>query len=394
VKVRVSTRGGSRPASSESGSLEITVSDTGIGITEEKIPRIFDRFYRVDETHTTEGTGIGLALTKELVELHHGTIVVQSTPGEGSVFTVRLPIQQSAYAPDETVESGPQTERREYPVPEASVVKPESAAPAPPAGGKPIVLIVEDNADLRAYIREYLEAEYAVQEALDGKTGYDRAVEFVPDIVISDVMMPEMDGIELCRALKQDVRTSHVPVILLTARADADSKIEGLEIGADDYVTKPFDSKELVARVHNLIDQRRQLRKKFSAGVVLKPGEVAVSSLDDAFLQKAISIVEKRLSDEKFTVEELAVEMGMSRVQVHRKLTALTNQSASEFIRYMRLHRGMELLRKNAGTVSEIAYMVGFGKPSNFARWFQEQFGVLPSSVTKDVAGKSVDRNT
>jgi DNA-binding response OmpR family regulator len=279
-------------------------------------------------------------------------------------------------------------------VPEASVVKPESAAPAPPAGGKPIVLIVEDNADLRAYIREYLEAEYAVQEALDGKTGYDRAVEFVPDIVISDVMMPEMDGIELCRALKQDVRTSHVPVILLTARAGTDSKIEGLEIGADDYVTKPFDSKELVARVHNLIDQRRQLRKKFSAGVVLKPGEVAVSSLDDAFLQKAISIVEKRLSDEKFTVEELAIEMGMSRVQVHRKLTALTNQSASEFIRYMRLHRGMELLRKNAGTVSEIAYMVGFGKPSNFARWFQEQFGVLPSSVTKDVAGKSIDRNT
>jgi DNA-binding response OmpR family regulator len=224
--------------------------------------------------------------------------------------------------------------------------------------------------------------------------GFECATEVVPDLVISDIMMPEMDGMELCRALKQDLRTSHIPVILLTARAGTDSKIEGLDIGADDYVTKPFETKELNARIRNLIEQRRLLRKKFSAGVVLKPGEVAIESLDDAFLQKAILVVEKRMNDEKFSVEELAVEIGMSRVQLHRKLTALTGQSSSEFIRSLRLHRGMELLKKNAGTVSEIAYMVGFGKPSNFAKWFQEQFGVLPSSIRKDMIGENESRHT
>ncbi len=267
--------------------LTFAVSDTGAGIPANHLPYIFDRFYRVDETHSTEGTGIGLALTKELVDLHHGTITAESTPGKGSVFTVRIPLEQSAYAPNEISESVPQTERPEYAEAVASSEEPKPRPYAQHAEGKPIVLIVEDNADLRAYIRECLEADYAVQEAGNGKTGYDRATEIVPDIVISDVMMPEMDGMELCRALKQDVRTSHVPVVLLTARAGTDSKIEGLEIGADDYVTKPFEIKELGARVRNLIEQRRQLRKKFSAGVVLKPSEVAVTSLDDALLEES-----------------------------------------------------------------------------------------------------------
>jgi DNA-binding response OmpR family regulator/two-component sensor histidine kinase len=374
--------------------VSITVSDTGPGISADHLPHIFDRFYRVNETHTTEGTGIGLALTKELVDLHHGTIAVESTPGKGSVFTVTFPIERSVYAPNDIAESASLIEKREPAEAEASAEEQRAVPSAASADGKPIVLIVEDNADLRAYIREDLQADYAVQEAGNGKMGFECATEVVPDLVISDIMMPEMDGMELCRALKQDLRTSHIPVILLTARAGTDSKIEGLDIGADDYVTKPFETKELNARIRNLIEQRRLLRKKFSAGVVLKPGEVAIESLDDAFLQKAILVVEKRMNDEKFSVEELAVEIGMSRVQLHRKLTALTGQSSSEFIRSLRLHRGMELLKKNAGTVSEIAYMVGFGKPSNFAKWFQEQFGVLPSSIRKDMIGENESRHT
>jgi signal transduction histidine kinase/DNA-binding response OmpR family regulator/ligand-binding sensor domain-containing protein len=362
--------------------MELIIGDTGMGITPEHLPHIFDRFYRVDETHTTEGTGIGLALTKELVDLHHGTITVESTQGKGSEFRVILPIEASAYRPEEIVESPPPTDNGNHALVATSVQQVRSVSSTPPAEGKPIVLVVEDNPDLRAYIREYLDPDYSVQEAANGREGYDGATELVPDIVISDVMMPEMDGMELCRALKQDVRTSHVPVILLTARAGTESKIEGLEIGADDYVTKPFDSKELVARVRNLIEQRRQLRKKFSAGVVLKPGEVAVTSIDDDLLKKVMEIVEKNISNEKFGVDDLAREVFLSRRHLYRKLQALTNLAPAEFIQYIRLQRGYELLEKNAGSIAEVAFQVGFGSPSHFSARFHERFGKTPSEVS------------
>lgn len=359
----------------------IDVSDTGPGISPEHLERIFDRFYRVDETHATEGTGIGLALTKELVDLHHGKITVVSVPGKGSVFTMIFPIDRRAFAPIEISESTSQpTESGQ-----AAVVTPSAdtrtVPSAPPAQGRPLVLIVEDNADLRVYIREFLDHDYAVHEAANGKEGHARATDIVPDLVISDIMMPEMDGIELCRRLKQDVRTSHVPVILLTARADSVSKIEGLGIGADDYLTKPFDSKELMARVRNLIEQRQQLRKKFSAGVVLKPGEVAVGSLDDALLKKIMQAVEDEMENDDFGVDDLAQVACLSRTHLNRKMHALTNLSPGEFIRYMRLQRARELLEKGAGSVAEIAYRVGFGNLSHFSFSFRERFGVLPSEV-------------
>jgi DNA-binding response OmpR family regulator/nitrogen-specific signal transduction histidine kinase len=361
--------------------VQISVADTGPGISIEHLPHIFDRFYRVDEKHATEGTGIGLALTKELVDLQHGTITVESTPSKGSVFIVTFPIEKSAYAPDEIADSAAQIEEREH----ADVrTLPEGLSPAPtaaPTEGKPIVLVVEDNADLRVYIREYLEPHYAVHEAWNGKEAYHQALEIVPDIIISDVMMPEMDGMELCRALKQDVRTSHVPVILLTARAGTDSRIEGFDVGADEYVTKPFNSKELVARVRNLIEQRRLLRKKFSAGVVLKPGEVAVTSLDDTLLTKVMAAVEKNMDDENYGVDDLARDACLSQRQLSRKLLSLTNLSPVEFIRYIRLERARELLEKNAGSVAEIAYQVGFGSPSYFSSCFRERFGMPPSEI-------------
>lgn len=362
--------------------LRLTVSDTGPGISPEHLPHIFDRFYRADDTHTTEGTGIGLALTKELVDLHHGTITVESSPGRRSVFTVILPIEEAAYTADEVSETAIQAEAQEHIKIAAPSVESRTVPSAPPAEGKPMVLVVEDNADLRAYIREYLKDDFAVHESRDGKQGYTKAREIVPDLVISDVMMREMDGMELCRALKQDVRTSHVPVILLTARADTGSKIEGLEMGADDYVTKPFDPKELLARGRNLIEIRRRLRERFHPA--LRPREIAVPSMEDVFLKKLIAVVEERMSDEHFSVEELATRLNMSRVQLHRKITALTNHSAGEFIRYMRLHRAMDLLKHNAGTVSEIAYRVGFANPSHFSRRFQEQFGSPPSEIRKN----------
>jgi DNA-binding response OmpR family regulator len=240
---------------------------------------------------------------------------------------------------------------------------------------------------VRQYIRDNLPSTYHVVEAADGVEGIDKAKEIVPDLIISDVMMPRRDGYDVCRKLKNDEKTSHIPIILLTAKAASENKIEGLETGADDYLIKPFDVKELVARIRNLIEVRRRLRERFSVGTVLKPGEIAVTSLDDAFLRRVIAVVERNIGNEDFSVEDLGREVGMSRVQIHRKLTALTNQSAGEFIRYMRLHRAMDMLKKDSGTVSEIAYSVGFGSPAYFTKCFHEQFGLTPVEVKKGAHG-------
>jgi len=201
------------------------------------------------------------------------------------------------------------------------------------------------------------------------------------DLIISDVLMPQMDGYQLCCQVRGNERQKDIPIILLTAKAASENRIEGLEIGADEYLIKPFEPKELLARVKNLIDMRRKLRERFSVSVPLKPGDIAITSADDSFLRRVKAIVEKRMSDEKFNVEDFAKEICLSRMQLHRKLTALTNLSASEFIRYMRLHRAMDLLQSHAGTISEIAYQVGFGDPSNFSKSFHKQFGVPPSQI-------------
>jgi signal transduction histidine kinase/DNA-binding response OmpR family regulator len=416
--VRVEIR---NPQSAIQNHIEITIADTGIGIPSDELPRVFDRFYQVDSSQTREheGSGIGLALTKELVELHHGTISVRSEVGKGTEFTVRLPLGREHLKDEEVVEGGerqPTTESLRIPLERDEVrhgkkdetstdgraishpdqIVPPSRIPhesgildsgtsslesTPRNDGKPLVLVVEDNADVRAYMREYLVTDYDVQEAHDGAEGIEKAREIIPDLIISDVMMPKKDGYELCKALKLDEKTSHIPIILLTAKAGTENKIEGLETGADDYLTKPFDAKELLVRVKNLIDLRRKLRERFSVGQVLKPGDIAVISIDDAFLQKAMAVVEQRMGDEEFGVEQLRDELGMSRTQLHRKLTALTNQSAGDFIRYMRLQRAKQLLEQDAGNISEIAYQVGFNSVAYFTKCFREQFGVVPSEV-------------
>jgi len=367
--------------------VEISVADTGVGIPPEQLDKVFDRFYQVDTSQTREheGSGLGLALVKELVELHHGTIQVQSEVGQGTTFTVRLPLGRSHLREGEIVEVPesvePTMQGEGALVDKAGGGAKEGAEPEQARGEKPIVLVVEDNADVRTYIKDYLVPAYQVAEARDGADGIEKALETIPDLIISDVMMPKKDGYEVCRTLKLDERTSHIPIILLTAKAASENKIEGLEIGADDYLIKPFEPKELVARVKNLINLRRKLRDRFKASVPLKPGEIAVTSMDDVFLNKVMTAVEQHIEDERFHIDELSALVGMSRKQLHRKLTALTNQAPGEFIRYIRLHRAMDLLQKGAGTVSEVAYRVGFSDPSYFSKCFRQQFGNAPTDV-------------
>jgi DNA-binding response OmpR family regulator len=240
------------------------------------------------------------------------------------------------------------------------------------------VLVIDDHPGMRHYVRRHLESSFQVLEAKDGREGVELALEAIPDLVICDVMMPQLDGFQVCERLKTNEKTSHVPVILLTAKAGEESKLAGLETGADDYLIKPFNSRELQLRVHNLIEQRRKLRERFRGTVILKPSEMAVTSTDEVFLNKVLAVVEKHLDEEEFSVETLGQEVGMSRSQIHRKLRALTNQPPILFIRSIRLQRAADLLRQNAGSIAEIAYQVGFSSQAYFTKCFHEQFGVSP----------------
>jgi DNA-binding response OmpR family regulator len=392
VIVTTSGKAGQPVASAHDAFVELRIADTGPGISGEHLERIFDRFYQVDETHDERSsTGIGLALVKELVELHGGEIFVDSKIDKGTEFIVRLPLGK-AHLKEEEIDDKPANEAvPEGPadadlfVAEADSSRAIEQEPATPDEEATIVLIVEDNPDVRSYIREILEPFFRIIEAQDGREGADKAVEIIPDLVVSDIMMPKMDGYELCKRLKTDERTSHIPVILLTARAASESKLEGLETGADDYIVKPFDSKELLVRVKNLIKIRRQLRERFSREIMLKPQDIAITPMDEVFLQKVQTVVNEHIDDENFTVEMLGHEVGMSRSQIHRKLRALVDQSASRFIRSMRLQRAVELMKKRAATISEIAYMTGFHSQAYFTTCFQDQFGCSPKAYLKNI---------
>lgn len=359
----------------ETGRLICNITDTGSGIPTHDLEKIFDRFYQVEGTGD-KGTGIGLALVKELVALHRGHISVQSKPGEGTAFTVELPVGEAAFNTDEKVETS-QTDAISKPAPTGEAVTAVTAIP----GQLPLCLIVEDNRDVQDFIREQLEQTFRILLAKNGRDGLQTATEQIPDLVVSDVMMPEMDGNQLCAALKTDERTSHIPVILLTAKADQASRISGLETGADDYLTKPFDSRELLVRAQNLVSQREKLRKQFSRTVVLKPQEIALTSADERFLQRIQESLDANLGNEQFSVEELASAVGMSRSQLHRKLTALIDQPPVEFIRNFRLRRAKEMLEAGTGNVSEIGFEVGFSSPAYFSKVFKDAFGVSPGEV-------------
>ena len=378
--------------SMQSGDVLIEVKDSGVGIAPDQLDKVFDRFYQVDDSHTREqeGTGIGLALTKDLVELHGGEISVSSEEGKGTVFIARLPLgrehlqeSQIVEEPFEEVseEGAPETVYTEAEIEESlieEIVESEKKE-TKRTKSKPILLIVEDNRDVRRYMRGYLDNTYRVMEAKDGVEGFRISTDKIPDLIISDVMMPKMDGIEMCEKIKTDERTSHIPVILLTAKADSESKLEGLETGADDYLTKPFDAKELLVRAKNLIEQRRKLRDRFMREAQFKPKDIAVTSTDENFLHRAIDIIENHMSDEKFGVDEFSREVAMSRMQLHRKLRALTGNTATGFIRTLRLKRAASLIDQGFGNVTEVAYEVGFNSLSYFSKSFKKQFGISPA---------------
>ena len=244
---------------------------------------------------------------------------------------------------------------------------------------------MEDNPDVTTYIKSFLEKEYRIITAENGQVGWKKTIEKYPNLIISDVMMPEMDGFELCRKIKSDIRTSHIPVILLTAKADMASKLEGLEFGADDYISKPFEARELQVRAKNLIEQRNTLREKFTHMIDINPVEIATTSTDEKFVKRLLDVFENHVTESDFSTEDFAREIGMSRSNLHRKLQALTKQSTHEFLRTLRLKRAAQLLKKSTGSVTEVAYAVGFNNPSYFSKMFRRQFGQTPSEfINKD----------
>jgi signal transduction histidine kinase/DNA-binding response OmpR family regulator/streptogramin lyase len=370
------------------GCLEISVSDTGPGIPHEQLAHIFDRFYQADSTyeHHQKGSGIGLALSKELVELHHGTIEPSSSEGEGSKFVIRLPLGRAHLAAEEIVDIPSAQPSIDGKIPgEAEipgfemVIEEEEKENEPGAHKADIILVVEDSADLRDYIREALEPGYTVVEAGDGREGIQKAQEMIPDLIISDIMMPEVNGYELCRELKNHVNTSHIPIILLTAKASEENIIEGLETGADDYITKPFNTNILSARIKNLIDLRRQLHLKLDRKMTLQPTEMSLSKIDEEFFQELEEVIEKNLSEPEFNVEDLGKKLYMSRATLYRKIHALSGKNPSEFLRSYRLKRAAQLLASNFGSVTEVAFEVGFSNRTYFTKCFKKQFHQLPS---------------
>jgi signal transduction histidine kinase/DNA-binding response OmpR family regulator len=366
--------------------LRLTVSDTGIGIPESLQNRIFDRFYQIDpsQTRAFEGSGLGLALTKELVELFKGSIEVKSQPESGSTFEVWLPLEADTTQHADGLDPVAPAPLANQPL---AMTTPGSLAEEEQAEGnaedKPTLLLVEDHPELNNYLRQELADRFRVVQAMRGDEGLQLARRVVPDLIISDVMMPVMDGFSMTRHLKEDDLTSHIPVILLTAKDDVDSRKEGFEGGAEQYLAKPFALDELVARINSLLTQRDLLRKKYSREVMLQPSGTPIRDREAEFLEKVIQIIDEHITDEAFSVEVLQREMGMSRMQLHRKLKALTDQSASDFIRYIRLQRAADLLQQPGIQIAEAAYLSGFQHFSYFTRCFKEQFGMLPSEFAK-----------
>ncbi len=370
----------------DNNSVEIKIKDTGIGIPQEELSKLFDRFYQVDSSHTREheGTGIGLSLTKELVELHKGSIKVESKEEKWTEVTITLPLGKEHLLPEEILEADESSEEKKILVDKEDTitsVQLEKPFREDFDKDKTFILVVEDNADVREYIKESLEEEYYIEEAANGEQGLRKAEKIIPDLIISDIMMPKIDGNELTRRLKSDERTSHIPIILLTAKSEQESKLKGLETGADAYLTKPFSTKELQIRIKNLINLRRKLQQKYSFGKIVTTNREwkKLSSLDDKFMKRAMEVIENHISEEEFNIEDFGKEVGMSRMQIHRKLKALTGKSASHYIRSVKLNKAKELIGEHEATISEIAYSLGFSSPAYFTRCFKDEYGYPPS---------------
>ncbi|RWU10833.1 hybrid sensor histidine kinase/response regulator transcription factor [Pedobacter chitinilyticus] len=360
--------------------VTMKVTDTGIGIHEEDLTKVFDRFYQVSGKEVNLGSGVGLAFTKSLVMLHHGKISVESQPNQGSVFTVELPIADSYYLNDLPVQNK---------VYELSIVpdgvenqndKVEDDHFTPTTSDKSIkLLVVDDNLEIVNYLQDYFSETYDVNVAYDGKKALEMLEHQQFDLIISDVMMPEIDGLNFCKRVKQNINTSHIPFILLTAKTETEQQLKGLEMGADDYVTKPFSTDLLAAKVNNLLRSRKRLKEYYQANKEIVPENIAFNTLDEEFLREAISIIELHLSDSEFSVDKFSREIGMSRSNLYLKLKAITGESATDFLKRIRFNKAVELMKSKRYTIAQIAYMCGFNSPSYFSTAFKQYYGCMPT---------------
>jgi DNA-binding response OmpR family regulator len=370
---------------------EITIRDTGRGIPSDQVERIFDRFYQVSSSDSRqyEGTGIGLSLVKELTVICRGEISVESEPGKGSIFKVILPVSREKFVDEEVIQ--PLHEPEDGPhlledITETITDGYEMNESRSPEYGteRPVILVVEDNPDLRKYITGNLDQDYWMIEAENGREGFEKAIEKIPDLIVSDLMMPEMDGIEMCTRIRDDQRTSHIPVVMLTARADKESKLKGLTTGVDDYLIKPFDSEELRIRVHNLIQQRKNLREKFRMEFTrLDPFTKEIIGLEDDFLSRVVESILEHLGEHDYGVEQLAGDLRFSRSQLYRKIQSVTGYAPRDLIRNIRLKQAARMFQEGHTNITEVLYSVGFNTPSHFSQSFREFFGINPSDYLK-----------
>lgn len=358
----------------EDDNVCICVADNGQGIIDKDKKHIFERFYQVQQTSEKTGSGIGLHIANEYVHLHKGTISVTDNFPKGSVFTVKLPIVTYASEKEELLPELLNNDKapNELPVPNAEELR-------------YTILLVDDNKDFCSFMSEYLSDEYAIQVAYNGAEALKILEKNSVNIVISDIMMPVMNGTELCRQIKTNMQWSHIPVILLTARMAEEYKSEGFEQGADDYIVKPFDFKLLKLRIRKFIEWTEKSHRKFSQKIEVTPNEITITPLDEQFIEKAIKIVEERMSDSDFSVEMLGAELGLSRSHLYKKLMCITGKGPAEFIRIIRLKRSKQLLKESQKQIAEIAYEVGFSSPKRFTVNFKNEFGISPSDYIRSL---------
>jgi ligand-binding sensor domain-containing protein/signal transduction histidine kinase/DNA-binding response OmpR family regulator len=375
---------------------EIRVSDSGPGIEHSHIKDIFRKFYRIHShiSHKIQGTGIGLFLTKELVKAHKGLLFVRSEPDKGSSFSVLLPMGSKYLTPDEIIKEKSFITEANKNVhiklltehsksKQAKSIK-EYSNITENNDEKPLLLFIDDDDDLCSYACEYFSKSFNVVSAINGQEGFEKAYEFSPDLIISDIIMPEVDGLELCTRLKSDINTSHIPVILLTARSEVENYVEGFETGADDYIPKPFNIEVLEAKSKSLIENRRKLRKSFIRSLEFVPKDITTSHTDEQFLQRTLEIIENNITNPEFGVKKLAAEMCVSRSLLHKKLTAIVDLSANDFITLIKLKKSALLLLNSNLTISEIAFEAGFNDPKYFSRCFKKHFGKSPSDYLSE----------
>ncbi len=368
---------------SDKKNILIKIADTGIGIEKKYLNKIFDRFFRIETQHkeNPSGTGVGLHLVSEYVKMHGGEVIVESEPDKGSVFTVTIPIVDNLEI--NKLDSLDTTNFSEKEVGTDISKKIDNHADLSNKANLPLLLIVDDNEDFRDFITELFFDSYRVITAEDGQEAFSLVMDQLPDIILCDVMMPKMDGYEFCRKVKGDVRTSHIPVILLTAKSSDENRYSGIEAGADDYIAKPFNIDLLTLKISKIVEKQRCIQQKFKHKIDISPSEIEITSMDEAFVKKAVALVEQNIDNPEFLVEDLCKEMAMSRVYFYKKILALTGKTPSEFIRFIRMKRAADLLEKSQLFVNEIAYKVGFNDPKYFRKYFKDEFGIAPNEYKK-----------